>query len=111
VNLKAAWNVGGSFFLSKYAKSRARDIYNYMLGMIIFCLSEETSESCVIKNFSKQVSQLLTLRSLNALYSYTAPLRCKLGLQGFFDETYFISRPHNKRDTEAISFDNAFALC
>jgi Tfp pilus assembly protein PilF len=108
VNLKAAWNVGSSFFPFQNTQRAEPGTYITYAGDDHFLSIGGNVNSYVIKNFSKKVSQLLTLRSLNAFYSYTAPLRCKPALEGYFDETYFISKPHNRRDTEAISIRSLF---
>lgn len=100
-HVKTAWNVGENIFPFQATTRIEPGTYlSYQSDRQQLVLGGNV-DSYVIKNFAKGVSQLLTLRSLDATYRYTIPMPCQPELEGVFQETYFIAVPHNRRDTES----------
>jgi tetratricopeptide (TPR) repeat protein len=102
-NVKRAWNVGYTKFpFQNTTRVEPGTYINYNSDTQYFLLGGNV-DSYVIKNFQKQVSQLLTLKSLETMYRYTFAVRCSPELEGWFQETYYECQPKNRRDSESAS--------
>ncbi|NDD58111.1 MAG: hypothetical protein EBZ47_02505 [Chlamydiae bacterium] len=102
-NFKRAWNVGDNFFpFQNTTRFEPGTFIRYSDDVHFFHIGADV-DSYVIKNFSLQRAQLLTLRSIETSYSYSAPIDCKPQIGIALQETYFIMVPHNRRDDETIS--------
>jgi tetratricopeptide (TPR) repeat protein len=102
-NVKRAWNVGHTKFpFQNTTRVEPGSYLSYISDTQYFLLGGNV-DSYVIKNFQKQVSQLLTLKSLEAMYRYTFPVRYSPELEGWFEETYYECQPKNRRESESAS--------
>lgn len=101
--VKRAWNVGHTVYpFQRTTRFEPGTLLSYNDDTHLFSFGAN-ADSYVIKNFAKIRSQLLTLKSIDLLYRYTAPIRLRPEVEVALEETFVESIPRNRRDTEAAS--------
>lgn len=103
-DVKSAWNVGHNAYPFQNTTRIEPGSYLSYTSERQMLVVGGNIDSYIIKNFSTFVSQLLTLKSLEATYRYTIPVKYSPEVEGWFQETYYESMPRNKRDSEAATF-------